>query len=89
MPERLWVVDQIAGEVASLETESGRLVPVPVRLLPAGAREGIVLRVSGDEPDRLTFTVDAAATEAALRHSAEQVAPHPEEAGDPAGDISL
>ena len=87
---RHWVVDSIEEGVAAVHQDNGRLVHVPAWILPAGTREGDVLAVEhggADGASSLRITIDRAATEAALRRSAEQVEqrlPH-----DPGGDIIL
>lgn len=87
---RVWVVDSIEEGVAAVHQHDGRLVRVPAWMLPAGAREGDVLRVEHDATDAassLRVTLDRAATKEALRRSREQLArrlPH-----DPGGDIVL
>ncbi len=88
MSDRLWVIDQLGPETAALETATGHLVTVRRDLLPSGAGEGMVVRVTRREAGALVFVLDPVATASALARSATQVAPHPEEPHD-AGDIAL
>ncbi len=88
MSDRLWVIDQLGPDTAALETGTGHLVTVRRDLLPPGAREGMVVRVTRREAGTLVLALDPAATASALARSATQVAPHPEEPPD-AGDIAL
>jgi hypothetical protein len=62
-----WVVDAIQESSASIEVDGGSTVTMPKWLLPDGAREGDVLRVTHDRPAKgerssLTIDVDASAT---------------------------
>ena len=86
-----WTVDAITDDVARLETGEGAPITVPRWLLPEGAREGDVLRVTldrGCERATLALARDEAEAEARLARSAEQIA----EAGRltrGGGDIAL
>lgn len=87
---RRWVVDSVEEEVAAVHQDDGRLVRVPVWILPAGTREGDVLSVEHSAVDgasSLRITVDRAATDDALRRSREQV--ERRLPPDPGGDIVL
>jgi DUF3006 family protein len=89
-----WVVDSIEEGIASVEVDGGRMITVPLSALPAGTREGHVLRVqreqSGDGVrSTLTIELDAAATQRALEESARQVAKTAKQKKDPGGDIVL
>jgi hypothetical protein len=87
---RRWVVDSVEEGVAAVHQDDGRLVRVPVWILPAGTREGDVLSVehsAAEGASSLRITIDRAATGDALRISREQVErrlPH-----DPGGHIVL
>jgi hypothetical protein len=61
-----WVVDQIENGVASVEIDGHSTSTVPVSILPRGAGEGSVLRV--------TITTDPAELARRLAQSAEQIA---------------
>ncbi len=90
MVQHRWVIDSMGEDSAMLETEAGRLVSVPLALLPSGAAEGDVVRVTtaeGDAAHPLEIVADPAATAEALRRSREQVRPRPQ--NDPGGDITL
>jgi hypothetical protein len=85
-----WVVDAIEEGMAALESD-GRLLHLPVAVLPAGVREGDVLAVEWSaESDGCVLRIrpDRAATEAALQRSRDQLrAMRP--ANEPGGDIVL
>jgi len=88
--ERSWVVDSIEEGVATVEEDGARMLYVPGWLLPAGAREGDVLRVSRRDEggaSSLRIEVDRGATEEALGRSREQVSRLSR--SDPGGDIVL
>jgi hypothetical protein len=89
---RTWTVDSIEEGMAALEEEGGRVLRLPLWLLPEGVREGEVLTVSRVEDGRggvvLTVRVDREATERALRRSREQLERTPP-GNDPGGDIVL
>jgi hypothetical protein len=78
-----WVVDSIEEGVASIELPDGRMVQLPTTVLPRGAKQGQILRV--------TFELDEAATKRAIAESAAQVRKGSEESTkrDPGGDIAL
>ncbi len=77
-----WVVDSIENGIASIEIDDGGgMLEVPKEVLPAGARDGQVLRV--------TIEIDDAATKEALAASAAQVAEQDGQSNDPGGDIAL
>lgn len=91
MPTRTtWVVDAIEEGTAALEAE-GRLLHLPLALLPTELREGDVLtveRTADADGCVLHIRPDSAATKAALQRSRDQVrAMRP--ANDPDGDIVL
>lgn len=91
MPTRTtWTVDAIEEGIAAIEAE-GRLLHLPVTLLPAGVREGDVLSVDRDQDGDgcvLRIRVDHDATRAALDRSRAQLdAIRP--TNDPGGDIVL
>ena len=81
-PQR-WVIDAIEEHVASIELPDGKMIQLPVSVLPKGAKQGQVVRV--------TFEVDAAATKQALEASAAQVKKGSEASKkrDAGGDIAL
>lgn len=85
-----WTVDAIEEGIAALEAE-GKLLHLPLELLPAGVREGDVLAVDREEQvdaSTLRIRIDRAATEAALQRSREQLRSI-RPANDPGGDIVL
>ena len=91
-----WSIDSIEEGVARIEEDGGRMLTVPVALLPAEAKEGQLLRVTlsrgpGGEAVPTSITIDHAATAAALRKSAATVAAAMKNSGkrDPGGDVSL
>ena len=81
-PQR-WVIDAIEEHVASIELPDGKMIQLPVSVLPKGTKQGQVVRV--------TFEVDAAATKQALEASAAQVKKGSEASKkrDAGGDIAL
>ncbi len=63
--ERLYTVDSVTDGTAKLVDEEGRAVSVSVHVLPRGAIEGIVVRVSVSDDgthDWAIATADAAET---------------------------
>jgi hypothetical protein len=73
-----WIVDSIEEFVASIEVDGGQMITVPQWVLPAGARQGHMLRVTHERPSSggrsvLTIELDEAATHRAMMESAEQV----------------
>ena len=69
-----WAVDGIEDGVARIEEDGERMITVPVHLLPAGVREGQLLRVTstaGKEKGSLVVTVaiDEEATTRSLDRS--------------------
>jgi hypothetical protein len=92
--EHRWVVDAIEESVASIEADGDRMINVPQSLLPSGAKQGHVLRVTREiAPDgkrsTLIIEVDEAATREALAASAAQTKKGTRQANDPGGDIAL
>lgn len=89
-----WVVDSMEEDVASVEIDGKRTAQLPKWLLPIGAREGDVLKVTHDvaesgEESRLSIVVDRAGTSAAMARSARQVGSTARSPKDPGGDIKL
>jgi hypothetical protein len=78
-----WVIDAIEEGVASIELPGGRMAHLPVSVLPTGAKQGQILRV--------TIEVDQKATDRALEESAAQVKKGSDESRkrDRGGDIAL
>src|SRR5215212_2989519 len=66
----VWRIDGIEEGVARVEEDGERMITLPRHLLPAGAREGQVVRVtraaSGKRSVTLTMTIDDAATAAGV-----------------------
>jgi hypothetical protein len=94
----VWVIDGIEEEMARIEEDGERIITVPRYLLPAGAREGQLLRVTrsggkgrGKEPLTLTVVVDEQATAARLEKSraTTTAAMAASRKRDPGGDVSL
>ena len=90
MPEGIWVVDRIEGAIAVM-VRDGDAPPedVPMTLLPAGVREGVLLRVpeSGGNPVWAHAVVDDELREARLREAEEVLARLRRR--DPGGDVVL
>lgn len=91
-----WVVDGIDEGMARIEEDGDRMITVPVHLLPAGVREGQVLRVvsaAGEQPGSLTITVTidpkAAAAAMAKSKAATERAMAASKRRDRGGDVAL
>ena len=90
-----WTIDSIEDDIAAIEEEGGRMLHLPLSLLPRGVREGDVLVVERDRARTggvtLRITPDPAATDAAYRASARQLRRKPgaRAARDPGGDVQL
>jgi hypothetical protein len=85
-----WTIDGIEEGIVALEAD-GKLLHLPLALLPAGVREGDVLIVDREEQvdaSALRIRIDRAATEAALQRSRDQLAAV-RPVNDPGGDIVL
>ncbi|MBA3671651.1 MAG: DUF3006 domain-containing protein [Gemmatimonadaceae bacterium] len=94
--EHRWVVDGIEEGIARIEENGERLLTMPRHMLPAGVREGTVLRVrvatSHDGGTvGISFTIDAKAEAAALDRSRKTVAEAKAASRkrDPGGDVVL
>ncbi|MGH7620302.1 MAG: DUF3006 domain-containing protein [Gemmatimonadaceae bacterium] len=89
-----WIIDTIEENAAAIEIDGKNVVTMPRWLLPDGARQGDVLRVSHDRPTRgqrssLIIEIDRAATQKALADSAAQVQKGVKRPNDPGGNITL
>ena len=88
-----WVVDSMEESVASVEIDGKHTAQLPKWLLPSGAKEGDVLKVTHDVAEsgesRLSIVVDRAGTSAAMDRSAKQVGSTARSPNDPGGDIKL
>jgi hypothetical protein len=89
-----WTIDSIEEDTARIEEDGARIIHIPSYLLPAGAREGQVLRITikpGKGRAALTIEIDEAATSAALAKSRAQTAAimATSKRRDPGGDVSL
>ena len=97
MPEQsfVWRIDGIEDGVARVEEDGKRMITLPSHLLPAGAREGQVVRVtrtaSGKESVALTLLIDDAATSSEADRSRAQTAAIAARSKqrDPGGNVSL
>ncbi len=94
--EHSWSVDAIAEGVARVEEDGARMLSVPRHLLPDGAAEGQLLKVTrapGADADSVvvTIVIDRAATAKALRASAATTAQAmaTSRKRDPGGDVAL
>ncbi|WP_419163658.1 DUF3006 domain-containing protein [Candidatus Palauibacter sp.] len=88
--ERLWVVDRVEGSVAvAVRDEDEHAEDVPIGELPAGSREGAVLRVPERDgrPDWTAAVLDEEARRARLRNAEDVLARLRRR--DPGGDIQL
>jgi hypothetical protein len=89
-----WTVDSMEESVASVEIDGKHSAQLPKWLLPRGAKEGDVLRVTHDvaesgEESRLSIVVDRAGTTEAMDRSAKQVGSSARSPNDPGGNIKL
>lgn len=87
--DAIWVVDRVEGSIAVLVRDDGRTEEMHVRVLPAGSREGSVLRLPEPDgwPDWTAAVLDEDARRARLRE-AEEVLKRLRRR-DPGGDIKL
>lgn len=86
-----WMIDSIEEGMAAVEEDGGRMVRIPLWLLPAGVREGEILSVAREEESDvavLTIRRDPEATERAMERSRAQVEGTPR-GNDPGGHIVL
>jgi hypothetical protein len=93
-PDHRWTIDAIEEGIARIEEDGARMIHIPRYLLPAGAREGQILRVTskpGKGRTDLTIEIDEAATAAALARSRTQTAATmaASKKRDPGGDVAL
>jgi hypothetical protein len=91
-----WSIDSIEEGMARIEEDGGRMLTVAVTMLPTGAKEGHILRVTmseghGGESVPVSITIDHAATAAALEKSAATTAQAMRNSAkrDPGGDVTL
>jgi hypothetical protein len=94
--EHRWAVDGIEEGMARVEEDGARMLVIPLHLLPAGTKEGQILRVTrgaATERDSVTLTIaiDDEATAKALARSRETIAGAmaASRKRDPGGDVSL
>jgi hypothetical protein len=93
--EHRWAVDSIEESTARIEEDGARMISVPASLLPAGAKEGKLLRVLRTTAESgavtLTIALDEAGTASALRKSKATVQTAMDESfkRDKGGDVSL
>ncbi|HEY2065589.1 MAG TPA: DUF3006 domain-containing protein [Gemmatimonadaceae bacterium] len=93
--EHRWVVDGIEEGMARVEEDGERMITLPVYLLPAGAAEGQVLRVTRGAEQKESVSVlislDAQATERAMTQSKATMARTmaASRKRDPGGDVAL
>jgi hypothetical protein len=77
MTEHRWTIDAVEEGIARIEEDGARMMRLPSYLLPSGAREGQILRVTtrpGKAKTELTIEIDEAATAAARAKSKAQTA---------------
>lgn len=88
--EHVWVVDRVEAAIAVLIRDGdARTEDVPVERLPAGSREGVVLRVpeADGRPDWAAAALDEGARRTRLREAEEVL--RRLRRRDPGGDIQL
>jgi hypothetical protein len=86
LPPGAYAIDGFADGIARLERADGSLWELSATRLPAGAREGDVVRAATSDETTTTFVVDTVLTavrRAAARRAAERLPRGPE------GDIDL
>ena len=91
---RIWTIDAVEEGIARIEEDGERIIRIPRYLLPTGAREGQILRVTskpGKSKTELTIEIDEAATAAALAKSKAQTTATmaASKKRDPGGDVAL
>jgi hypothetical protein len=94
--EHRWALDSIEEGVARLEEDGERMISIPSHLLPAGLKEGQLVRVTrAPAPDGhsivLTIALDEIGTRKAFRKSIETTAAALAESKkkDQGGDVAL
>ncbi len=90
LTERFYAVDSISDKAATLVGDSGDTITVALQDLPAGIREGTVLRVPRAAqlgPDWRSAQIDDAETERRRREAEETLKELRRR--DPGGDIEL
>jgi hypothetical protein len=93
--EHRWVVDGIEEGMARVEEDGERMITLPAYLLPAGAAEGQILRVTRGAEQKESVSVlisfDVQATERAMAQSKAKMARTMEASRkrDPGGDVAL
>ncbi|MDQ6634898.1 MAG: DUF3006 domain-containing protein [Gemmatimonadota bacterium] len=92
--QHLWTIDSIEEGIARIEEDGERIIRIPRYLLPSGAREGQILRVTSNPAKgktELTIEIDEAATAVALAKSKAQSAATmaASKKRDPGGDVAL
>ena len=92
--EHAWRIDGIEEGVARVEEDGERMITLPRHLLPAGAREGQLLRVTrseGEDHVTLTIAIDEPGTASELAGSKAQTAATLSQSRkrDPGGNVSL
>jgi hypothetical protein len=94
MTEHRWTIDAVEEGIVRIEEDGERMMRVPRYLLPSGAREGQILRVTS-KPSKgrteVTIEIDEAATAAALVKSKAQTGATmaASKKRDPGGDVAL
>jgi hypothetical protein len=93
--EHRWAVDGIEEEIARVEEDGERIITVPRYLLPPGATEGQLLKVTRSEESggsvQITVAIDEAKTREALAKSNARVAKAAaaSKKRDPGGNLAL
>lgn len=88
-----WVVDSLEENTAAVEQDGGTVYQIPRFLLPPGALEGDVCKVTSTHESTgrrraVNVEIDEKATQAARKRSADQLAV-PAKKHDPGGPIKL
>lgn len=94
--EHTWAVDSIEEGMVRVEEDGTRMLTVPSHSVPAGTKEGQILRVTrktapNGDPIVVSIAIDTAATNAALKASARKTGQIAAESrkGDRGGDVAL
>ena len=87
--QHTWVVDVVEDDSTAVQIDGREITPLPRWLLPAGAQEGDILRVTHARTgsrSTITIEVDRSASRLAVEHSADQLREAPRSGR---GDIDL
>jgi hypothetical protein len=87
--EHVWIIDSIEEDVAAIEEDGERIRHVARWLLPGGAREGSILRVTRTASEENAIRIDIVIDRDAERAARDERRERPRSASDRGGDIVL